>query len=277
EHRMPPAAKLARKLYQDRIHELRSQVSSTEQRLRDTLFFSNVQRNIFTEIEDIKAGKYDDKLAEILKTEDEQKSQDHSKKERFSERQEEENPDTYDEIVEETVLASSANISDHAGRSSTQPIVVDNDNDGPIIIEEPDVSEVSSDKRTKNANEEKKIGISFTDKKLELNNENDKSLNMNDREGAQVLEATGKTESIIFDSTEENEVDQKSKLIHATEESFTTIRTPSTPLTESNEPKYDEQIEQSSEVQMNTEIMEEDILNDSQKSTDREVDMMDID
>ncbi|CAG8452013.1 8751_t:CDS:2 [Cetraspora pellucida] len=259
EHRMPPAAKLARKLYQDRILELRSQVSSTEQRLR----------NIFTEIEDIKAGKYDDKLAEMLKMEDEQKQQDHSNTERFSERQEEENPDAY-EIVEETVLASSANIPDHAGRSSTQPIVVDNDNDDPMIIEVQDVSEASP-------NEEKKIGISFTDKKSELNNENDKSLNMNDREGTQELEATEKTDSIVFDSTEENEVDQKSKLIHATE-SFTTVRTPSTPLTESNEPKYDEKIEQSSsEVQMNTEIMKEDILNDSQKSTDQDVDMMDID
>ncbi|CAG8779384.1 7547_t:CDS:2, partial [Acaulospora morrowiae] len=34
EHRMPPAAKLARMLYQERIRELKSMVSSTEQKFR---------------------------------------------------------------------------------------------------------------------------------------------------------------------------------------------------------------------------------------------------
>ncbi|CAG8518538.1 20606_t:CDS:2 [Dentiscutata erythropus] len=244
---MPPAAKLARKLYQDRIHELRSQVSLTEQRLR----------NIFTEIEDIKSGKYDDKLVEILK-EDEQKNQEFSKKERFSERQEEENPDTF-EIVEETVLASSANIQD--------------------VHAVPDVSEVNSDKRTKNTNEEKKIGMSFTEKKSEINNENDKLSNVNDREDVQELESMEQTNSTIFVSTEETEIEQRTKLTTSLQptESFATVRTPSTPFTELNEFKYEEKIEQSSEAQMNNETMNEDIPDDLLKSTDGDVEMMEID
>ncbi|KAF0445354.1 Bromodomain-containing protein [Gigaspora margarita] len=265
EHRMPPAAKLARKLYQDRILELRSQVSLTEQRLR----------SIFTEIEDIKAGKYDDKLAEILK-DDEQKKQDFSKIERLSERQDEENPEF--EIVEEEVVASSAD------GTSTQPIIIDNDNDEAMIKEVPDVSEVNSDKRTKNINEEKKIGMSFTDKKLEINNESDKFPNVNDRENVQVL-GTGtmeQTNSTVFVPTEETEIEQKSKSLtsltslHATE-SFATIRTPSSPFTELNELKYDEKIEQSSEVQMNIETLKEDIPDDLFKSTDGDVEMMEVD
>ncbi|RIB03174.1 hypothetical protein C2G38_2123669, partial [Gigaspora rosea] len=152
-----------------------------------------------------------------------------------------------------------------------------------MIKEVPDVSEVNSDKRTKNINEEKKIGISFTDKKLEINNESDKFPNVNDRENVQVLGTMEQTNPTVFVPTEETEIEQKSSKsttslasLHATE-SFATVRTPSSPFTELNELKYDEKIEQSSEVQMDIETLKEDIQDDLFKSTDGDVEMMEVD
>ncbi|RHZ82208.1 hypothetical protein Glove_112g34 [Diversispora epigaea] len=92
ERRMPPAAKLARILYQERIRELKSMVSSAEQRFR----------TIVTEIDDIRSGKLDSRLVEILK--DEQK-----KKEKSGQKASDNKEQTYEqseEIVMEEVLIS---------------------------------------------------------------------------------------------------------------------------------------------------------------------------
>ncbi|CAG8522593.1 3726_t:CDS:2 [Diversispora eburnea] len=92
ERRMPPAAKLARILYQERIRELKSMVSSAEQRFR----------TIVTEIDDIRSGKLDSQLVEILK--DEQK-----KKEKSGQKASDNKEQTYEqseEIVIEEVLIS---------------------------------------------------------------------------------------------------------------------------------------------------------------------------
>ncbi|CAG8491464.1 4160_t:CDS:2 [Funneliformis mosseae] len=68
KQRMPWTAKLARQLYHERIAELKSLITSDEQKFR----------KLVTEIDEIKSGQWDNKFAEMIK--EEQKKKDQEKK-----------------------------------------------------------------------------------------------------------------------------------------------------------------------------------------------------